>query len=203
MTPILLRRPRKPVPAGTTCACGCGQELSQSRSNGLGAGFVRGHMPLEARETRQVRMNGAGNPNWKGGRKIDHDGYILIRTPEHPHGNADNRVFEHRLIVERAMGKLLRRSAEVHHVNQIKSDNRNANLVACDSLSYHQLLHRRQRALDACGNANWSKCSFCHVWTDGSDMYHHTNGRHSRHRECANRQQRAQRASRRTRLANA
>jgi hypothetical protein len=29
-------------------------------------------------------MRGSRNPNWRGGRRIDKDGYILVHTPYHP-----------------------------------------------------------------------------------------------------------------------
>jgi len=61
---------------------------------------------------------------------------------------------EHRAVVENAIGKPLRRTAPVHHVNENKRDNSPSNLVACDSTAYHHLLHRRQRAFYACGDPN-------------------------------------------------
>lgn len=95
----------------------------------------------------------------------------------------------HVRVVEKSMGKALPDGVEIHHVNEIKSDNRPENLVVCPDRVYHQLLHARQRALDACGNANWRKCSCCGEYDDTSKM----TGRASRgvsintfyHKECA------------------
>lgn len=106
--------------------------------------------------------------NWQGGGSMS-DGYVLAYAPYHPHANGPY-VPEHRLVVERAMGKTLRLDAPVHHVNGDKADNRPANLVACDSNAYHQLLHRRQRAHDACGNANFRLCFYCRKYSDPTDM---------------------------------
>lgn len=77
---------------------------------------------------------------------------------------------EHVLIAERAMGKPLPAKAEVHHVDESKGNNVPSNLVICQDHAYHRLLHVRMRALDACGNANWRKCTFCKRYDDPAAM---------------------------------
>lgn len=68
----------------------------------------------------------------------------------------------HVLVAERAIGKPLPPGAEVHHVNGVKSDSRNANLVICQDSAYHHLLHKRARILKAGGDPNTQRiCSYC------------------------------------------
>jgi hypothetical protein len=68
---------------------------------------------------------------------------------------------DHVLMAEKAIGKPLPAGAEVHHVNEIRSDNRPENLVVCPSRKYHALLHARTRAYDECGHADWRRCAIC------------------------------------------
>lgn len=99
------------------------------------------------------------------------------------------RRLQHIVIAERAVGKPLPKGVEVHHVNEIRSDNRNENLVVCPDRQYHMILHARQRALDACGHAGWHKCAYCGQYDDPANM----TGRSSRgktintfyHKRCA------------------
>lgn len=77
--------------------------------------------------------------------------------------NIDDRG-EHVTVAERALGKRLPKGAEVHHVNEDRSDNSPTNLVICPSPRYHALLHIRMRALAATGNANARKCKICHQY---------------------------------------
>jgi hypothetical protein len=46
----------------------------------------------------------------------------------------------HRLIAEGILGRLLKRNEVVHHINGDNKDNRNGNLLICDT-KYHHWLH--------------------------------------------------------------
>lgn len=111
----------------------------------------------------------------KGSGHINHDGYRYLEI--------DGReVFEHVLIVEKVLGRRLRGQEEVHHANEVKADNRPDNLVICPNRSYHKLLHTRTRALNACGNANWLKCKYCHKYDDPEKLK--IFGFHRYHSDC-------------------
>jgi len=83
---------------------------------------------------------GANHANWKGGRSLSAVGYISIRL------ESGTRRLEHILIAEKVLGRSLKEGEVVHHVNGIKSDNRNKNLLICDK-KYHTWLHQRMGQL--------------------------------------------------------
>jgi hypothetical protein len=123
-----------------------------------------------------------------------------LRLHDNGHGylRGTGKVLQHVAIAERVMGKPLPAQAEVHHVNGVRNDNRNQNLVICEDHAYHMLLHVRQRALDACGNPNYRKCSYCGEWDDSENLT--VAGASQRHRTCHNAHMRERYRLRRTAL---
>lgn len=76
------------------------------------------------------------NPAWKGGRFVDHEGYVHIRIPSHPNA-VQGSMREHRLVMEQMIGRYLDRDEVVHHVNGIRDDNRPENLQLFPSNASH------------------------------------------------------------------
>lgn len=90
----------------------------------------------------------------------------------------------HIVMAEKALGKPLPAGAEVHHVDEQKSNNVPGNLVICPDAAYHKLLHQRQRAFNASGHYHWRKCQFCKVYDDpANDMW--TSDKKAYHRSCS------------------
>lgn len=74
------------------------------------------------------QWRGAASPNWRGGKKQHMDGYVTVYRPTHPAAKSSNYVLEHRLVMERYLGRYLLPEETVHHKNGIKHDNRVTNL---------------------------------------------------------------------------
>lgn len=82
-------------------------------------------------------------PNYGLGRRVRVDGYIDLWRPGHPLSRSDGYVFEHRLMAWEA-GLLVCLTDEVHHVNEIKTDNRLENFEI-KSPADHARDHAEQR----------------------------------------------------------
>lgn len=95
--------------------------------------------------TPQPRRSGPANGNWKGGRSVASNGYVLIRVGK-DHHLADVRgyAYEHRLVAEQKLGRRLRKGEIPHHINGIKTDNRPENIEVVESLFAHRVRHRRR-----------------------------------------------------------
>lgn len=85
-------------------------------------------------------IQGKGNPNFRGGKYIDDKGYVRLLMPEHP-ANICGYVYEHRLVLEIKLGRYLQSWETVHHINEVKTDNREENLFLT-TVQEHIALHR-------------------------------------------------------------
>jgi hypothetical protein len=112
------------------CACGCGKHCRNR--------FVHGH---------HIRLN--GHHNWKGGRKITWSGYIRVLKPEHPYCDSQGYVLEHRLVMEKYLGRYLTKEENIHHINENRKDNRIENLQIVSNKE-HRILHQKDMSNRIC-----------------------------------------------------
>ena len=89
--------------------------------------------------------NSKENPNLSGG-GLDQDGYIKLIVD-------GKRIFQHRAVLEKYLGRKLEQNEIVHHLNGIRTDNRIDNLVVLNSnehprKSYIHILQERIRQLE-------------------------------------------------------
>ncbi len=85
------------------------------------------------------------SPKKEGNIITNHAGYRQVYLPSHPHHPKNFFVMEHRLVMEKHLGRFLKRNESVHHKNGIKTDNRIQNLELCESHSDHMRKHKRVR----------------------------------------------------------
>ena len=85
--------------------------------------------------------SGKNHPNWKGGTYNHVDGYIYVQMlPDSPYYSmAQGRgyVLEHRLVVARKIGRALEAWEVVHHINGVRTDNKEENLELLPSQLEH------------------------------------------------------------------
>ena len=106
---------------------------------------------------------GPNSPNWRGGRRLSKQGYILIKLQPNNFffgmAKGDNYIFEHRLVMAKYLGRCLHRWEIVHHKHtqypsgsvEDKQDNRieNLQLVSSDKHSQITCLEMRINHLEA------------------------------------------------------
>jgi len=83
------------------------------------------------------------NPNYGGGKYIDDKGYVRVLMPDHPK-NIKGYVYEHRILMENYLNRMLLPWESVHHINEVKTDNRIENLYLCTAQE-HSAVHREGR----------------------------------------------------------
>ena len=106
--------------------------------------MVRRQMKKQWRDNLEFRnrMMGANSSSWKGGRRKHKAGYILLYQPLHPRADKSGKsVFEHILVAEKAIGRLLNGEEVIHHINEAKADNRPENLYIFENINEHTRYH--------------------------------------------------------------
>ena len=106
-------------------------------------GWMKGkrHSPETIKKLRIAKLGKRGEEvnNWKGGRRIK-DGYVFIYSPDHPRCS-NTYVREHRLVMEKHLGRYLNPGEKVHHLGE-KDDNRIQMLMVFTSQSAHLRFER-------------------------------------------------------------
>lgn len=124
------------------CECGCREKIHSINTIGKPARFKTHH------NKKDLELGRWG----KGGRIINTQGYIYIHKPDHPFCTRDGYVREHRLVMEKHLGRYLDPKEAVHHINGIKDDNRIENLQL---MTFSE--HGKQHAI-----INWNRGVFTH-----------------------------------------
>lgn len=83
---------------------------------------------------------GIGNRN-KGKGRSDNHGYVLVKQEDHPFADSYGYISEHRLVMEKLIGRFLDPNEIVHHIDGDKSNNKPTNLWLFTSRAEHTRFH--------------------------------------------------------------
>ena len=100
--------------------------------------FIKGH--------DNKFKTGCENLKWIGGRHNDSKGYPMIKCVGHPKADAQGYVYEHVLVMETYYQCCMLKWGVVHHVNEIRTDNRPENLQGMMRYQ-HTSLHHKAKAV--------------------------------------------------------
>lgn len=104
--------------------------LSHCNTRTIGFWMKKFNIPARtlSESVKLKKMCGKDHSQRKGGRRISSEGYVLTYAPGHPNKHKNKYMFEHRLVMEKHIGRYLHPWETVHHKNGIKDDNRIENL---------------------------------------------------------------------------
>lgn len=88
-----------------------------------------------------IGKTGEQHPAWKGGFRVDEDGYIRTYSPKHPWPRKGGYVPEHVRVMELHIGRRIKQGEVIHHLNHKRQDNRLDNLIL-QTASEHSRHHR-------------------------------------------------------------
>lgn len=119
-------------------------------------------------------MQGEDAPNYKTGRTVPKRADLYVRSlqPGHPRAFR-NSIYEHIVVAELVLGKPLPLGACVHHVDENRHNNSSGNLVICQDVAYHNLLHARLRRLRDCGSLALRRCEYCRIAKPLEEFHKH------------------------------
>lgn len=117
------------------CSCSCSNSYNKK-------GVARTQETKErisnSRKGKYFRQH---SPRWNGGTCIS-KGYKYILFPEHPKATKAGYVLEHRLIMEKHIGRYLNENECVHHINENTLDNRIENLEVVSPAEHVKIHHK-------------------------------------------------------------
>jgi|SRR5215212_1195990 len=100
---------------------------------GKPAKYKHGHNPTP------IGNKGKDHSGWKGGRCLDREGYIRVYCPNHPNCNSRGYVREHRLVYEKYNKCCILPDIEIHHKNNVRTDNRIGNLILVSRIEHAKI----------------------------------------------------------------
>lgn len=131
------------------CKCGCGLTTTKVKRTYNREGIKKG----EYRQYVKGHHNKVLKQGYKNGFFIS-KGYYYIYSPNHPFPTQGNYVKRSRLVMEKIIGRYLKKDEHIHHKNNIRDDDKPENLELT-TLSNHNRIHKKAELMI---NARRAQC---------------------------------------------
>ncbi len=112
-----------------------------AKESKVSSATIRRRLKESGKITIKQRRKGKHSTNWKGG-KVKYDGYWKILTPNHPRADSSGYVYEHVLVMEKKLGRLIIKGEIIHHIDGNRGNNEIENLFLCKDTGTHTNIHR-------------------------------------------------------------
>ena len=97
---------------------------------------------IRKKQIKAVKNNcGEKSTSWKGGKFLDKDGYVLVYKPKHKRSHHNGYVYEHIFLAGKYIGRNIKKSENVHHIDGNKQNNSIENLEIM-TRAQHTIHHR-------------------------------------------------------------
>lgn len=100
--------------------------------------------------------------HWAIGKKIIRGGYIKVMLPYYPTADRQGRVWEHRYVMEKHIGRLIQDHEVIHHIDGNKQNNTIDNLRLMSAYD-HAVMHLNEMWVKT---TSWSKNETQKGWAD-------------------------------------
>lgn len=114
---------------------------------------------LLAKGSKPPILSGEDSPRWKGGRMVK-KGYVYLLRRDHPNSTKGGYFLEHRLVMEKHIGRLLKCKEVVHHKdgNTLNNSIENLELISSSGkhiAKYHTIRNKENGRFVKGGGAVW------------------------------------------------
>ena len=75
------------------------------------------------------------------------NGYEMLYMPTHHRADSTGCVYEHIVVAEKKLGRELKDDECVHHINEVRNDNREENLIVFKTKADHTAFHHGCEAI--------------------------------------------------------